>query len=186
MNPRKSKRQSRGTQADFYPALPGWVLPHCGQSSCHARAVSSAEIESGQLLECGQALPAPVCAAGLTSRPASVGGELSPALPCSCGYCAVCGVQACPFPAGRDGAAVDRVSDGPQRGGEGDAAARSRARRRPRRELETRGLRRGVRALTTGRPQRQGSFIWSVALLGFPQPPPALRRGSRKNEPVDT
>lgn len=38
--------------------------------------------------------------------------------------------------AGRDRAAVDRVSDGPQRGGEGDAFAWSRARRRPEREFE--------------------------------------------------
>lgn len=45
-------------------------------------------------------------------------------------------VQACPLAAGRDGAAVDRVSDGPQRGGEGDAAAWGRTRRRPEREFE--------------------------------------------------
>lgn len=55
--------------------------------------------------------------------------------PCGCRVDTVwtlCG----PLAAGWDGTAVDRIADGPQRGGEGDAAAGSRPRRCPRRESE--------------------------------------------------
>lgn len=81
----------------------------------------------------------PVCVNGLKSPSSCVvgGGRCLWVLPCCSAAAGWPGVSKRVLsPAGRDGAAVDRVADGPQRGGEGHAAARSRAGRRPQRESE--------------------------------------------------
>lgn len=79
----------------------------------------------------------PVCVNGLTSPSSCVGDGGA-----VCGHCLAArrllgGSKRLASPAGRDRTTVDCVADGPQRGGEGDAIARSRPGCRPQRESES-------------------------------------------------
>lgn len=83
------------------------------------------------------------------------------------GCCVVCWGPRCALAAGRDGAAVDRISDGPQRRGEGDAAAWGRPGRHPQREFERQRRSAGAPGENTCTEAPKLNSAWSVTELGF-------------------